>query len=43
MKEQDIKFGSDWDKWVNVVALFVIAIGFFVLGYIQLRRMKKLK
>ena len=28
---------SDWDLWVNVVALSSIVLGMFVLTYIQLR------
>lgn len=31
---------TDWDLWVNVVALSSIVFGMFTLTYIQLRRTK---
>ena len=31
---------SDWDLWVNVLALSCITAGIYVLTYIQLRRTK---
>ncbi|CAD5118397.1 DgyrCDS7101 [Dimorphilus gyrociliatus] len=43
LKEQEIDFGTDWNRWVNIVALASISVGYFTIGYIQLRRMKKLK
>ncbi|KAK7113491.1 broad substrate specificity ATP-binding cassette transporter ABCG2-like isoform X2 [Littorina saxatilis] len=43
LRSQDIPFATTWDLWVNVVALFIISVGFFTLTYIQLRRVNKLR
>jgi hypothetical protein len=40
---QDIPYETGWDLWRNIFAIGIIAIGMEFLGYIQLRRMKKLK
>ncbi|CAF1991935.1 unnamed protein product [Rotaria magnacalcarata] len=39
----NIDHGTDWDLWKNCVALSVITVGFLILTYVQLRRMKKTK
>ena len=38
-----IEHANDWDLWKNFFAVGCIAIGFLVLAYIQLFRMKKTK
>ncbi|KAK7491867.1 hypothetical protein BaRGS_00016886 [Batillaria attramentaria] len=43
LQSQDIPYTEPWDLWVNIVALAAIAFGFFVLSYVQLRRLKKLR
>jgi hypothetical protein len=43
LRDQDIPYETAWDLWYNLMALGIMAIGIGVLGYIQLRRMKKLK
>lgn len=43
LQAQDIKYDTDWDLWVNELALFLIAFGFFFLAYVQLRRLNKLR
>lgn len=43
LTSQDIPYNTTWDLWMNEVALFVIACGFFVFSYIQLRRLNKLR
>ena len=40
---QDIPASTEWDLWKNVVALFVIAIAAFTVGYFMLRRYTILK
>ncbi|GFO02325.1 ATP-binding cassette sub-family g member 2-like [Plakobranchus ocellatus] len=40
---QDIRYGSDFDLWVNLIALAAMTALFLILSYIQLRRIKKLK
>ncbi|KAL8563939.1 hypothetical protein ACOMHN_059369 [Nucella lapillus] len=40
---QDIPYETSWDLWVNEVAMAIFALGFFVLSYIQLRRVNKLR
>ncbi|CAD5118398.1 DgyrCDS7102 [Dimorphilus gyrociliatus] len=42
-QDMGIDYETLWDKWVNIVALVSMSFGYFTLGYIQLRRMKKLK
>ncbi|CAF2953683.1 unnamed protein product [Rotaria sp. Silwood2] len=43
LKDQKIDYSSEWDLWKNFVALGGIMLGFLILTYIQLRRMKKTK
>jgi hypothetical protein len=43
LEDQDIDHKTDWDLWSNFMALGLMTIGVGLLGYIQLRRMKKLK
>jgi hypothetical protein len=43
LEDQDIDHKTHWDLWSNIMALGLMAIGIGLLGYIQLRRMKKLK
>ncbi|CAF3700099.1 unnamed protein product [Rotaria socialis] len=38
-----VTHGTGWDLWKNAIALIAIIIGFLVLAYVQLRRMKKTK
>lgn len=38
-----VEHGTDWDLWKNFFAVGCISIGFLVLTYIQLRRVKKTK
>jgi hypothetical protein len=39
---QGIHSGSSWDLWQNMFALAVIATGFFIIGYVALRRQTRL-
>lgn len=41
--EQGVPFDTDWDLWLNVMALGLISFGFLFFSYIQLLRLKKLK
>lgn len=43
LKDQDIDYKTNWDLWKNILALGIMTVGIGLLGYIQLRRMKKLK
>lgn len=43
MKAQGIPYGTDWDLWLNIVALAAMALGFLLFSYIQLRRIEKFK
>jgi ABC-type multidrug transport system permease subunit len=43
LTELNIDHSTSWDLWKNVVALASITIGFLVLAYVQLRRIKKTK
>ncbi|XP_039247846.2 broad substrate specificity ATP-binding cassette transporter ABCG2-like [Styela clava] len=43
MKAQGIPYGTDWDLWLNIVALSAMALGLLLLSYIQLRRIEKFK
>ncbi|CAF2109566.1 unnamed protein product [Rotaria magnacalcarata] len=43
LTDLDITHGADWDLWKNAVALIAIIVGFLILTYVQLRRMKKTK
>ncbi|CAF3299285.1 unnamed protein product [Rotaria socialis] len=38
-----ISYATTWDLWLNILAIFLIAIGFFSMAYIQLLRIKKFK
>ncbi len=41
--QRNISYETDWDVWKNLLALGVMALVFFVLAFIQLLRMKKIK
>lgn len=43
LKAQKIDYSSSWDLWKNFVALIGMIVGFLLLTYVQLRRMKKTK
>ncbi|XP_046581396.1 broad substrate specificity ATP-binding cassette transporter ABCG2-like [Haliotis rubra] len=43
LSQQGIAYETTWDLWVPQVALAAISLGFLILSYIQLRRLKKLK
>jgi hypothetical protein len=43
LKDQDIAYETAWDLWSNLMALGIMTVGIGFLGYIQLRRIKKLK
>ncbi len=43
LTELNIDHSTSWDLWKNFVALASITIGFLVLAYVQLRRIKKTK
>ncbi|XP_052785141.1 broad substrate specificity ATP-binding cassette transporter ABCG2-like isoform X2 [Mya arenaria] len=40
---QGIDYKTNWDLWVNFVAMGVMSVGFLVLAYLRLRFMNKLK
>ncbi|KAL4240249.1 ATP-binding cassette sub- G member 2 [Mactra antiquata] len=40
---QGIAFDTDWDLWVNYVAMGVMSVGFLILAYLRLRFMNKLR
>ncbi|KAK3754262.1 hypothetical protein RRG08_050926 [Elysia crispata] len=40
---QNIDYDSDFDLWINLIAMAAMAVIFLILAYIQLRRVKKLK
>ncbi len=42
MERQGIPYETTWNLWFNEVMLFIIAVVFLAITYIQLRRMKKL-
>lgn len=42
LEAQGIPYETEWDLWSNTLALTIITIFFMVLGYVQLRRIKKL-
>lgn len=42
LESQNIRY-TDWGLWQNHVALFCIMLGFFLLAYVQLRRIPKYK
>ena len=41
LDELKLRHSTDWDLWKNFVALISITVGFLLLSYIQLRRLKK--
>jgi ATP-binding cassette subfamily G (WHITE) protein 2 len=43
LTQLNIDHSTNWDLWKNFVALASITIGFLVLAYVQLRRIKKNK
>ena len=43
LDERDLPYASNWDLWKNFFALTMMAIGFLLLAYIQLVRIKKTK
>jgi hypothetical protein len=43
LKQQKIEYSSEWDLWVNFIALGGMMLSFLILAYIQLLRMKKTK
>jgi ATP-binding cassette subfamily G (WHITE) protein 2 len=43
LNRQAIAHDTMWEKWQNIMALILIAIGIMCLAYIQLRRIKKVK
>ncbi|KAJ8319352.1 hypothetical protein KUTeg_004443 [Tegillarca granosa] len=43
LKSQDIAYVTVWDKWQNIVALGVMSLLFFLLTFIVLLRVKKIK
>lgn len=40
---QGINYHTNWDLWVNYVALSIISVGFLILAYLRLRFMNKLR
>jgi ATP-binding cassette subfamily G (WHITE) protein 2 len=43
LTQLNIDHSNNWDLWKNFVALASITIGFLLLAYAQLRRIKKTK
>jgi ATP-binding cassette subfamily G (WHITE) protein 2 len=43
LNDQNIDYLTSWDLWKNFVALSTMTLIFFVLSYIQLLRIKKMK
>ena len=43
LEKSDIPYETEWDYWVNVVALSSMTFVLFVFTYIALRRIKKYK
>lgn len=43
LESQNIAYETDWDLWVNYVALAVMSVGFLILAYLRLLFMNKLK
>ena len=43
LNELNIEHANSWNFWQNYLALGIISLGFLLLTYIQLRRMKKTK
>jgi hypothetical protein len=41
--QRKIPYNNEWDMWKNLVALGIMALAFFVMAYIQLLRIKKVK
>lgn len=43
LEQKKIDYKTDWDMWKNIFAISIMAFGFFILAFIQLLRMKKIK
>ena len=43
LTQQGIAHKMEWDFWRNIMCLCVVAIAFWLVAYIQLRRIVKLK
>jgi hypothetical protein len=41
--QRHISYANNWDMWKNFLALVIMIIGFLIMAYIQLLRMKKFK
>jgi len=41
--QRKIPYDNQWDMWKNLLALGLMALVFFVMAYIQLLRIKKVK
>ncbi|CAF3424351.1 unnamed protein product [Rotaria sp. Silwood1] len=41
--ERNIPHDTDWDMWKNLLAIAIMALVFFLISYIQLLRIKKVK
>jgi len=43
LRQRNIPHDTDWDMWKNLFLILIMALMFFLMAYIQLRRIKKLK
>jgi ATP-binding cassette subfamily G (WHITE) protein 2 len=43
LEQKKIDYKTDWDMWQNFVAITIMTLAFFILAFIQLVRMKKIK
>lgn len=43
LTRRHISYSTNWDLWKNILALIGITITFFIMAYIQLLRIKKIK
>lgn len=43
LQQLDIDYETNWDLWKNVFALGAMFLGLWIIAYVQLRRIKKLK
>jgi len=43
LKQKKIPYETSWNVWQNIFALAMITIGFLLLAFVQLIRMKKTK
>lgn len=41
--QHDIPYLNNWDIWKNLLALIIMIIGFLMMAFFQLLRMKKVK